>query len=161
MYLRPAPNCGARLCTNLSPFPEQRATSQPDSTFLSLPYSLALIPQQLVYFWPHKHCTICLRLFLLQLHLSGAASALGKLSCEETTTPWGFKPCEIRMQSLPAPTGTFTYLLRFSCSSWFQKWCIPSARVLAHILLDAAMCHKVICKIIITWWDEERKLALN
>lgn len=94
MYLRPAPNCGARLCTNLSPFPEQRATSQPDSTFLSLPYSLALIPQQLVYFWPYKHCTICLRLFLLQLHLSGAASALGKLSCEETTTPWGFKPFE-------------------------------------------------------------------
>lgn len=72
-----------------APFPEHCAASQPNSTFLSLPYSLALMPQQLLYFWPHQHCTICLwahsSCFIsVMQHQPEANSAVKKWLCLET-----------------------------------------------------------------------------
>lgn len=143
VFLRPAPNCGALALHQPAPFPKAVYNfSTPQHIPLPALQLSSDTPAARILLTSQTLHNLPMRLFLLLLHLSDAPSALGKLNCEEMTMPWSCKPSEIHMQTLPAPAGTFTYLLHFSCSSWFQVRCFPSAWFLAHILLDAAMCHR-------------------
>lgn len=155
----PRPNCGARLCTDLSPFPEQCATSQPNSTFLSLPYSSALMPQQLLY-------TFDLTSIAQSADEPVPPSASSQWCCISLrrTQLWR-NDYALRLQTFwdthagSTSSNRHFYLLApllllFLFSGVMHSFCVD-------ILLDAAVCHKVICKIIITLWDEERRLTLN